>query len=258
MDIFLLFIIVVVLLIVLLREVKQYERGVVLTMGKYSSLRGPGWSIIVPVFQTMIKVDLRVKAVDVPDQKVITRDNVSASINAVIYYKVSDAAKAVLEVEDFRFAVSQLAQTTMRNIVGGAELDEVLSERDKLSERIQQVVDAETDAWGISVENVELKDFFLPEDMERTIAKQAEAERERRSVIIKAEGEVAAAENISKAAAMLASAPGALHLRTLQTLNDLSSDQSNTVVFAIPIEVLRAVEGATTWMKNDTKVIKPE
>lgn len=252
------FVIVVGGLIVLLREVKQYERGVVLTMGKFTGLRGPGWSIIIPIFQQMEKVDMRVKAVDVPDQKVITRDNVSASINAVIYYRVSDAAKAVLEVENFYFAVSQLAQTTMRNIVGGAELDEVLSERDKLSDRIQQIIDAETDAWGIHVENVELKDFFLPEDMERTIAKQAEAERERRAVIINAEGEVAAAENIAKAAGILASAPGALHLRTLQTLNDLSSDQSNTVIFATPIEVLRAVEGASEWFKGNTKVVKSE
>ena len=249
MPILTLIIIVVVSLVILLREVKQYERGVVLTMGKYTGLRGPGWSIIIPIFQNMEKVDLRVKAVDVPDQKVITRDNVSASINAVIYYKVSDVAKAVLEVVDFRFAVSQLAQTTMRNIVGGATLDEVLAERDKLSERIQQIIDAETDAWGIRVENVELKDFFLPQDMERTIAKQAEAERERRAVIIKAEGEVAAAENISKAAKILAEAPGALHLRTLQTLNDLSSDQSNTVIFAVPLEVLRAVEGVATLTK---------
>jgi regulator of protease activity HflC (stomatin/prohibitin superfamily) len=253
MNILILLIIIVGLLIVLLREVKQYERGVVLTMGKYTGLRNPGWSIIVPIFQQMEKVDLRVKAVDVPDQKVITRDNVSASINAVIYYKVSDAAKAVLEVEDFRFAVSQLAQTTMRNIVGGAELDEVLSQRDKLSERIQQIVDKETDEWGITVENVELKDFFLPEDMERTIAKQAEAERERRAVIIKAEGEVASAENMAKAAKILSSSPGALHLRTLQSLNDLSSDQSNTVVFATPIEVLRAFEGVSDWLGASTK-----
>lgn len=238
-------IVVIVLAVVLLKEVKQYERGVVLTMGRYTSLQGPGWRIIVPIFQQMEKVDMRVKAVDVPDQKVITRDNVSASINAVIYYKVTDAAKAVLEVENFRFAVSQLAQTTMRNIVGGAELDEVLAQRDKLSERIQIIVDKETDEWGITVENVELKDFFLPDDMERTIAKQAEAERERRSVIIKAEGEVAAAENMAKAAAMLNASPGALHLRTLQTLNDLSSDQSNTVVFAMPVEVLRAFESVT-------------
>lgn len=250
MELLVLVVVLVGLAVVLLREVKQYERGVVLTMGKFTSLRGPGWSIIIPIFQQMEKVDLRVKAVDVPDQKVITRDNVSASINAVIYYKVSDAAKAVLEVEDFRFAVSQLAQTTMRNIVGSATLDEALSERDKLSEQIQLIIDAETDEWGISVENVELKDFFLPQDMERTIAKQAEAERERRAVIIKAEGEVAAAENIAKAASVLATSPGALHLRTLQTLNDLSSDQSNTVVFAIPLEVLRAVEAVNTMTQS--------
>ena len=243
MELFILIVILVVLAVILLREVKQYERGVVLTMGRYTSLQSPGWRVIIPVFQQMEKVDLRVKAVDVPDQKVITRDNVSASINAVIYYRVSDAAKAVLEVENFRFAVSQLAQTTMRNIVGSAELDEVLAERDKLSERIKEIVERETDEWGITVENVELKDFFLPEEMERTIAKQAEAERERRSVIIKAEGEVAAAENMAKAARMLSEADGALHLRTLQSLNDLSSDQSNTVVFATPIEVLRAFEG---------------
>lgn len=239
-----------VLILSFLREVKHYERGVVLTMGKFTSVRQPGWSIIVPIFQRMTKVDLRVKAVDVPDQKVITRDNVSASINAVIYYKVSDASKAILEVEDFRFAVSQLAQTTMRNIVGSAELDEILAERDKLSQRIQEVIDKETDPWGISVENVELKDFFLPDDMERTIAKQAEAERERRAVIIKAEGEVASAENMSKAAAILSASPGALHLRTLQSLNDLSSDQSNTVVFATPIEVLRAFEGVSELIKQ--------
>lgn len=237
-----LLVVVVVIILAMLREVKQYERGVVLTMGRYTGLRQPGWSVIVPVFQNMIKVDLRVKAVDVPDQKVITRDNVSASINAVIYYRVSDSAKAVLEVEDFRFAVSQLAQTTMRNIVGSAELDEVLSERDKLSERIRDIVERETDAWGITIDNVELKDFFLPDEMERTIAKQAEAERERRSVVIKAEGEVEAAVNMAKAASLLSAETGALHLRTLQTLNDLSSDQSNTVVFATPLEVLRAFE----------------
>jgi len=245
-----LLILVIIVILSFLREVKHYERGVVLTMGKFTGVRQPGWSVIVPIFQKMQKVDMRVKAVDVPDQKVITKDNVSASINAVIYYRVSDASKAILEVEDFFHAVSQLAQTTMRNIVGGAELDEVLSQRDELSQRIQTIIDAETDAWGITVENVELKDFFLPEDMERTIAKQAEAERERRSVIIKAEGEVAAAENMAAAADMLSGSPGALHLRTLQSLNDLSSDQSNTVVFAVPIEILRAVESANDFMKS--------
>lgn len=228
--------------VAVIRQVNQYERGVMLTLGRFSGIKEPGWRLVIPIFQRMIKVDLRLKAVDVPDQKVITKDNVSASINAVIYYRVSDPAKAVLEVEDFFFAVSQLAQTTMRNIVGSAELDEVLAEREKLSIRIREIIDKETDQWGIKVENVELKDFFLPEDMERTIAKQAEAERERRSVIIKAEGEVAAASNIAKAAEMLSKTTGGLHLRSLQTLNDLSSDQSNTVIFAVPLEVLRAFE----------------
>lgn len=246
-DILLVLALIVAVLVVVLRQINQYERGVMLTMGRYTRTVEPGWRVVIPVFQKLIKVDLRVKAVDVPDQKVITRDNVSASINAVIYYKVADAARAVLEVENFPFAVSQLAQTTMRNIVGSAELDEVLAEREKLSQRIRTIIDTETDKWGISVENVELKDFFLPEDMERTIAKQAEAERERRAVIIKAEGEVAAAENMAHAAQMLSKAPGALHLRTLQSLNDLSSDQSNTVVFATPIEVLRAFEGMQGW-----------
>ena len=249
-----LYLIIAVIIITLsfLREVKQYERGVVLTMGKFTGIRQPGWSVIVPIFQKMEKVDIRVKAVDVPDQKVITKDNVSATINAVIYYKVSDARKAVIEVENFFYAVSQLAQTTMRNIIGSAELDQVLSQRDELSQRIQAIVDRETEQWGIAVVNVELKDFSLPEDMERTIAKQAEAERERRSVIIKAEGEVAAAENMAKAAKMLSSSSGALHLRTLQSLNDLSSDQSNTVVFAVPLEILRAVESANGLMRSMT------
>ena len=257
MTFLVLLIILVGALIIFLSEVKQYERGVILTMGRFTGIREPGWRLVIPILQNMIKVDLRVKAVDVPDQKVITRDNVSASINAVIYYRVADSAKAVLEVEDFRFAVSQLAQTTMRNVIGSAELDEALAERDKLSENIRKIIDTETDAWGIRVDNVELKDFFLPDDMERTIAKQAEAERERRAVIIRAEGEVAAAENMSHAAKVLADVPGALHLRTLQSINDLSSDQSNTVIFATPIEVLRAVEGATEWMHtqpNNTTV----
>ena len=163
-------------------------------------------------------------------------------MNAVIYYKVSDAAKAILEVEDFIYAMSQLAQTTMRNAVGEVELDELLSSRDKISERIRNVVDEASDPWGIKVSNVELKDISLPQDMERTIAKQAEAEREKRAVIIRAEGEVVAAENMAKAANTLAGSQGALHLRTLQSINDISSDQSNTIVFAVPLEVLRALE----------------
>ena len=214
-------------------------------LGKYVGTKEPGWRLIVPVIQSLTKVDIRVKAVDVPDQEAITKDNISVKINAVIYYKVSDAAKATIEVENFRYAISQLAQTTMRNASGEVSLDELLANRDEISARIQKVVDEASDPWGIKVINVELKDITLPEEMKRTIAKQAEAERERRAVIIKAEGEVAAAENMTKAANMLAAAPGALHLRTLQSINDISSDQSNTIVFAVPLEVLRALDGLT-------------
>ncbi len=234
--------VVVVLVLAFLRQVNQYERGVTFLMGKYHVTKMPGWRLVVPIFQQMRKVDMRVKAVDVPNQEAITKDNVSCQINAVIYYKVSDSAKAIIEVENYRYAVSQLAQTTMRNVVGEVSLDELLSERDRLSKRIQEIVDAATDPWGLQVDNVELKDVLLPEDMKRTIAKQAEAEREKRSVIIKAQGEVMAAENMAKAAEMLSTQPGALHLRTLQSINDLSSDQSNTVIFALPLEVLRAFE----------------
>src|SRR3989339_1374238 len=233
---------IVIIAVAILRQVNQYERGVLFSLGKCTRIIEPGWRIVVPVFQSMTKVDMRVKAVDVPDQKAITRDNVSVTVNAVIYYNVQDAAKAIIEVEDFRYAMSQMAQTTMRNIVGEVTLDELLSERDKISDRIRDIVSKSSDAWGLKVDNVELKDVSLPADMEPTIAKQAEAERERRAVIINSQGEVAAAENIAKAAAMLSAGPGALHLRTLQSINDISSDQSNTVVFAVPLEVLHAFE----------------
>jgi regulator of protease activity HflC (stomatin/prohibitin superfamily) len=229
-------------LIIVLRQVNQYERGLLFTMGKFTRIIEPGWRVVIPVFQSLRKVDMRVKAVDVPEQKAITKDNISVGVNAVIYYRVADASKAILEVEDFIYAMSQLAQTTMRNAVGEVELDELLAQRDKISERISRVVDEASDPWGIKVSTVELKDIALPGDMERTIAKQAEAEREKRAVIIRAEGEVIAAENMSKAAHTLAAAPGALHLRTLQSINDISSDQSNTIVFAVPLEVLRALE----------------
>lgn len=235
-------IIVIVIFLVSLKQVNEYQRGVLFTMGKYIGIKKPGWRIVIPIFQQLTRVDMRVKAVDVPDQKAITKDNISVKVNAVIYYKVIDASRAILEVEHYRHAVSQLAQTTMRNIVGEVELDELLSERERISDRIRHIVDKASDSWGIKVDNVELKDVELPPDMERTIGKQAEAERERRAVVIKAEGEVSASENLAKAARMLASETGALHLRTLQSLNDLSSDQSNTVVFAIPLEILRAFE----------------
>lgn len=236
--------ILLVLFVSFLRQINQYQRGVMFTMGRFTGIKEPGWRLVVPVFQSMHKVDIRVKAVDVPDQKAITKDNIAVSVNAVIYYNVVDASKAVLAVENFYYAMSQLAQTTMRNVVGQVELDELLSQRDTISDRIRTIVDQASDDWGIKVNNVELKDVALPQEMERTIAKQAEAERERRAVIIQSEGEVSAATNMAKAAAILAGAPGALHLRTLQSINDVSSDQSNTIVFAIPLEVLRAFEGS--------------
>ncbi len=236
-------IIIVVLLLISIRQVNQYQRGVKFTFGKFTKIMEPGWRIVLPIVQSYQKVDIRTKAVDVPDQNAITRDNVSVKVNAVIYYKVGDAQKAVIEVEDFRYAISQYAQTTMRNIVGSVTLDELLSNRDEIADRIKIIVDKETDAWGLIVQNVELKDVSLPADMERTIGKQAEAEREKRAVIINSEGELAASENIARAAEMLAKTPGALHLRTLQSINDMSSDQSNTVVWMVPTEVLKALEG---------------
>lgn len=228
--------------LVSIRQVNQYERGVKFRLGRYLKTKEPGWRLVLPIFESMQKVDIRVKAVDVPDQEAITRDNISARINAVIYYKVKDAAKAVIEVENFRFAVSQLAQTTMRNVVGEMDLDELLSQREQASQRIKDIVDSLTDPWGIQVDNVELKDITLPEEMKRTMAKQAEAERERRAVVINSMGEVEAAQNLAEAAKTLAGSAGALHLRTLNTINDVSSDQSNTIVFAIPVEILRAFD----------------
>lgn len=235
----------VIVILVSIKQVNEYERGVKFQLGKYTQIMSPGWRLVVPVFQSWKRVDIRVKAVDVPFQEAITKDNVSAKVNAVIYYKVIDASKAILEVEHFKFAVSQLAQTTMRNVIGELELDELLANRDQAAQRIKSIVDSASDPWGVKVDAVELKDVILPDNMQRVIAKQAEAERERRAVIIKSEGEVEASQNLADAAKTLSEQAGALHLRTLNTLNDLSSDQSNTVIFATPLEVLRAFEKYT-------------
>ena len=226
-----------------LKQINEYERGVVYTMGRYTGMLTPGWHVVWPIFQMFRKVDIRTKAIDVPKQETITADNVSCKMNAVLYFKVADASKAINEVEDFYWAVSQLAQTTMRRIAGEVTLDELLSNREKVATEILRIVDETTDAWGVDVEAVELKDIELPETMVRTMAKQAEAEREKRATIINSQGEVEAAENLSQAAHMMAATPGALHLRTLNSINDISSDQSNTVIFALPIEVLRTIEG---------------
>ena len=237
-----LLVVVVVLLLTCIRQVNQYERGIVLTMGKYTSTRNPGWTFLMPIFQSMQKVDIRIKTVDVPEQEAITKDNIPIAINAVIYYQVTDPNKAVLDVENFYYAVNQLAQITMRNMVGAVTLEELLRDRESISLKIKENVDKATLTWGIQVHDVDLKDIVIPPDLKRTIAKVAEAERERKASIIRAEGEVVAAESITKAATMLASAPGVLHLRTLQSINDISSDQSNTTVWMVPLEVLRAVE----------------
>jgi regulator of protease activity HflC (stomatin/prohibitin superfamily) len=241
----LLFILLIVAFIVLssIKQINQYERGIKFEFGKFKNIMNPGWNIVWPIIQSYRPVDIRTKVIDVPEQEAITKDNVSIKINAVIYFHVFDASKAILEVENFNYAVSQLAQTTMRNAVGAVSLDELLTEREKISENICSIIDKATDPWGIKVENVELKDVSLPEEMKRVIAKVAEAEREKAAVITKAQGEVEASYNLAKAAERMGSVPGALHLRTLATLNDLSSDQSNTVIFAVPIEVLRAFDG---------------
>ena len=243
--------IILFILLISIRQISEYERGIKFRFGKFVKIMNPGWKIVLPIIESYKKVDIRTKAVDVPEQDAITKDNVSIRINAVIYYKVFDASKAILAVERYQYAVGQLAQTTMRNAVGAVSLDELLSERDKISTEICKVIDEATDPWGIKVENVELKDVKLPEEMQRVIAKVAEAEREKEAVITKSRGEKKAADNLAEAASVLSNSPGALHLRTLATLNDLSSDQSNTIIFAVPIEVLQAFSG-----NNADKVAK--
>ena len=239
-------VIIIIVLISSIKQINQYERGILFSYGRFSKVLEPGWRLVLPIIQSYSKIDIRTKVIDVPEQETITKDNVSVRINAVIYFSIFDASKALLQVENFRYAVSQLAQTTMRNAVGSVTLDELLSSRDKISTEICKIIDEATDPWGIKVENVELKDVALPEEMKRVIAKAAEAEREKQAVITKAAGEVEASENLAKAARLMATTPGALHLRTLSTLNDLSSDQSNTIIFAIPIEVLEAYKSGST------------
>lgn len=236
-------IIVLIILLMSIKQVSEYERGVKFCFGKFKKIMNPGWNIVLPIIESYKKIDIRTKVIDVPEQEVITKDNVSVKINAVIYYNIFDASKAILEVENFHYAVSQLAQTTMRNSVGSVTLDELLSCRDKISSTICEIVDKASDDWGVKVHDVELKDVSLPGEMKRVIAKVAEAEREKQAVITKAAGELEASKNLAEAATTLSQAPGALHLRTLATINDVSSDQSNTIIFAVPLEVLRAFEG---------------
>ena len=225
-----------------IKIVKEYESGVLLAFGKYKGIRGPGLNIIIPSYHRLVKMDLRVMTIDVPKQEIMTKDNVPVHINAVVYFKIDDPKKAFLEVENYAYAVSKYGQTSLRNVCGETTLDELLSERHKISGKLRKIVDEATDAWGISVTMIELMDVELPHDLKRTMAKQAEAEREKRATILKAEGEVLASKNLAKAAEKLHKIPGALHLRSLHSLNDMSSDQSNNVTFFLPLEILRAVE----------------
>jgi len=232
-----------IILLSAVKIIKQYEQGVLFAFGKYVGLRNPGLNLIVPIYHKLEIVDLRIRTIDIPKQEVMTKDNVPVGVNAVVYFKVENPEKAVLKIRDYTYAVSQYAQTALRDIIGEIDLDTLLTEREKIASNIKNIVDKETDEWGIDVTAIKIQDIELPQDMKRVMARQAEAEREKRATIIKAEGELIASENLSNAAKKLAEAPGALHLRTLQTINDVSPDQSNTIIFTLPMEILKAFEG---------------
>ena len=233
-PLFLLLLVPLVIVLISLRIMREYERAVVFMLGRFWKVKGPGLIIIIPGLQTMVKVDLRTRVLDVPSQDVISRDNVSVKVNAVLYYRVLDADKAVIQVEDFDSATSQLAQTTLRSVLGQHELDEMLAERERLNDDIQRILDTQTDAWGIKVSNVELKHVDIDESMVRAIAKQAEAERIRRAKVINAEGEYQAAERLVDAGRILHQVPEAMQLRYLSTLHEIANDRSNTIVFPFP------------------------
>ena len=223
------------------RILREYERGVIFLLGRFWKVKGPGLVIVIPGIQQMVRVDLRVVVMDVPSQDVISRDNVSVKVNAVVYFRVVDPQKAIIQVENFIEAISQLAQTTLRSVLGKHELDDMLAERERLNVDIQQILDAQTDAWGVKVANVEIKHVDIDESMVRAIAKQAEAERERRAKVIHAEGELQASEKLLQAAQVLAQSPQAMQLRYLQTLNAIAGDKSNTIVFPLPVEFLESL-----------------
>lgn len=221
-----------------LRVLREYERGVIFTLGRFTSVKGPGLILVIPVLQQMVKVDLRVIVMDVPSQDVISRDNVSVKVNAVVYFRVLDPERAIIQVEDYLAATSQLAQTTLRSVLGQHELDEMLAERDKLNDDIRKILDAQTDAWGIKVANVEIKHVDLDESMIRAIARQAEAERARRAKVIHAEGEMQAAEKLTEAAHILSAEGQALQLRYLETLTSVAGDKSSTIIFPLPMDLI--------------------
>jgi len=248
--IFVLLIIIGFLLVVGFRVVDQYERGVILSLGRYTSTRHPGLTWILPIVQRMIKVDLRIATVDIPQQEVITKDNVTVGINAVVYFRVASAEKAVLEIQNFRNAVALYAQATLRDVIGGVELDTLLSERDKIAVEIEKIVDVATDPWGIDVGTIKIQDIELPADMKRVMAKQAESERERRAIIIRAEGEYSASEKLAQAAQVLSGVQGGLSMRTLQTIEKINPDPSKTVIFALPLEIFDGMKHIASAIKK--------
>lgn len=241
------------LLIAGLRVVDQYERGVVLTLGKYTGMRAPGLTWIFIGIQTMQKVDLRITTIDIPQQEVITKDNVPVGINAVVYFQVESADKATLNIKDFTLAVSQYAQAALRDVIGGIELDTLLSEREQISLEIKKIVDGATGEWGVNVTDIKVQDIELPADMKRIMAKQAESERERRAVIIRAEGEFTAAERLAQAAERLGAVPGGMSLRTLATIEKINPDPSKTVIFALPVEIMEGLQSLSTILKDKSK-----
>lgn len=243
-------VLLLVLVLGALRILREYERGVVFQLGRFWKVKGPGLVLVIPVVQQMVRVDLRTVVLDVPPQDVISRDNVSVKVNAVVYFRVLEPQKAIIQVENFLAATSQLAQTTLRAVLGKHELDEMLAERERLNLDIQKVLDAQTDAWGIKVANVEIKHVDLNESMVRAIARQAEAERERRAKVIHAEGELQASEKLMQAAEMLARQPGAMQLRYMQTLGSIAGDKNSTIVFPMPIDLLKGLLETNGQRKN--------
>lgn len=250
---FVIFLIIVALIVVLsgIRIINQYERGIVLTLGKYSSSRNPGLNIIIPGIQRLIKVDVRSTPIDVPKQEIITKDNVTVGIDAVVYLRVLDAAKAVLETTNYIYATSQFAQAALRDVTGNADLDEILGSRELISEKIKAIVDSETDKWGIDVENVKVQNIELPQDMKRAMAKQAEAERERRAKIIAAEGEQMSAQKLGEAADIIAAHPIALQLRNLQVLTEVAVEKNSTIIF--PSQFMDTIQSVKDFMKKEGK-----
>ncbi len=226
-----------------IKIVREYERGVIFRLGRLVGAKGPGIFLIIPIVDKMVKVSLRTVTLDVPPQEVITKDNVSTQVNAVLFFRVLDPSAAVVEVQNYMEATRQIAMTTLRSVLGGFELDQVLGEREKINMQLQQIVDEQTDPWGIKVKNMEIKDVKLPADMQRAIARQAEAERDRRAKVINAEGELQAATKLGEAAAIIQRNPAALQLRYLQTLNDISAENASTIVFPVPIELFEWLKG---------------